>query len=124
MKSARNTMTSAVLLSAFAAFAHGGEEHLKGVVTKIDGMALTVAVEKGTPVVVMTDEKTEFTRGDVKATLKDVVVGDKAVIHAKEHDEKLVAHVVKLAAASKPTQASPDAGAAPKSEKGHDEHKH
>ena len=124
MKSTRNTLVAVVLFSAFAALAHGGEKHLKGVVTSVEGMTLTVKVAKGDPVVVLTDDKTELTRGTAKITVKDIVAGDKAVIHAREHDEKLVAHVVKLAAASKPTPASPDAGAAPKAEKGHDDHKH
>ena len=89
-------------LTTFAVLAHGGAEHLKGVITKIDGPSITLKVEKGEPVVVLTDTKTQFTCGDMKASLKDVAVGDKAVIHATEHDEKYLATVVKLAAAGRP----------------------
>ena len=83
-------------LYALAVLAHGGEEHLKGVIIKIDGTSLTLKVEKGETIVVLTDAKTEFKRGDAPASLKDVAVGDKAVIHATEHDEKYHAKVVKL----------------------------
>ena len=95
-------------LLALGAFAHGGVEHLKGTVTKVDGTSITLAPEKGPPVVVATDAKTDFSRGAEKVTLKDIAVGDKAVIHAVEHDEKLLAQIVKLGA---PAKAAPDGGA-------------
>lgn len=96
-------------LVALAVLAHGGMEHLKGVIAKVDGTTLTLTDEKGAAVVVQTDAKTEFTRGEAKVELKDIAVGDKAVVHATEHDEKFLAKVVKLA----PTQVggpSADAG--------------
>ena len=125
MKTTRHTIIAVVLLASAAVFAHGGEKHLKGVVSKVDGTAITVALEKGEPVTVVTDEKTEFARGDVKVALKDVAAGDKAVIHAKDHDGKLVAHVVKLGSATKPVgSARPDAGTVPKPDKTDDNHKH
>lgn len=55
-----------------------------------------MTVEKGGPIQVATDAKTEFSRGTAAATLKDVAVGDKAVVHAIKHDERLIAQVVKL----------------------------
>ena len=106
-------------LYALAVLAHGGEEHLKGVITKIDGPSLTLKVEKGATVVVLTDAKTEFKRGDAPASLKDVAVGDKAVIHATEHDEKYLAKVVKLSPAANAKSAA-DAGTPSKQEPGHD----
>ena len=112
----RNTLRItfvATALLALAANAHGGVEHLKGTVTKVDGTSITLAVEKGPPVVVATDAKTEFSRGTEKAALKDVAVGDKAVIHAVEHDEHFTAQVVKLGPAVAP-KPSPDGKAAPK----------
>ena len=95
---------------ALSSFAHGGVEHLKGTITKVDGSSITLAVEKGSPVVVATDAKTEFSRGGEKVTVKDVAVGDKAVIHAVEHDEHLLAQVVKLGAAAAPAKSAPDGG--------------
>ena len=106
-------------LYALTVLAHGGEEHLKGVITKIDGPSLTLKVEKGETVVVLTDAKTEFKRGDAPASLKDVAVGDKAVIHATEHDEKYLAKVVKLSPAANAKSAA-DAGTPSKQEPGHD----
>ena len=97
-------------LLALGSFAHGGVEHLKGTITKVDGASITLAVEKGAPVVVATDAKTEFSRAGERATLKDVAVGDKAVIHAVEHDEHLLAQIVKLGSAAAPAKAAPDGG--------------
>ena len=99
----------AISLVAFAALAHGGMEHLKGVITKVDGASITLKSEKGELVVVLTDAKTEFTRGSAPASLKEAAVGDKVVVHATEHDEKLLAKVVKLAPAAT-GKATPDAG--------------
>ena len=99
----------ALSLVAFGASAHGGMEHLKGVITKVDGASLTLKSEKGELVVVLTDAKTEFTRGDAPASLKEVAVGDKVVVHATEHDEKFLAKVVKLAPAAS-GKAPADAG--------------
>ena len=117
MKHLSRVCAIVLALIAGCAFAHGGMEHLKGVIAKVDGTAITLTVEKGAPVVVQTDSKTEFTRGDAKVTLKNVAVGAKAVIHATEHDEKYLARVVKLA----PTAASPATdGGTQKSEHSHD----
>ena len=108
----RITVVASALL-ALSALAHGGVEHLKGTITKVDGTSITLAVEKGPPVVVATNEKTEFSRGTTKATLKDVSGGDKAVIHATEHDEHFIAQVVKLAPAAA-AKATPEGKPAPK----------
>ena len=99
---------------AFAVLAHGGMEHFKGVVAKIDGTVITLTTEKGAAVVILTDAKTELTRGTTRVALKDLAVGDKVVIHAIEHDEHLVARVVKLAPAT-----AADGGAA-KPDQAHD----
>ena len=97
----------AAFLLALGSFAHGGVEHLKGTVTRVDGTSITLAREKGQPVVVDTDAKTEFSRSGEKVMLKDIAVGDKAVIHAVEHDERLFAQIVKLGA---PAKTAPDGG--------------
>ena len=99
-------------LLALGSLAHGGVEHFKGTITKVDGSSITLAVEKGPPVVVATDATTEFSRSGEKVTLKDIAVGDKAVIHAVEHDEHLLAQIVKLGAAP-PAKAAPDGGRTP-----------
>ena len=101
----------AASLLALGSLAHGGVEHLKGTITKVDGTSITLAVEKGPPVVVATDAKTEFSRGGEKIALKDIAVGDKAVIHAVEHDEHLLAQIVKLGSPAAPARAAPDGGA-------------
>ena len=115
-QTARLTFAAAALL-ALVANAHGGVEHLKGTITKVEGTSITLAIDKGQPVVVATDAKTEFSRGTEKAALKDVVVGDKAVIHAVEHDEHFTAQVVKLGPVGAPKPGSDGkAKTAPKGE--------
>ena len=111
MKQISTIVCLALALCSSAALAHGGQEHLKGVVTKIDGAVLTLKGEKG-DVVVQTDSKTEYKRGEQAVTWRDIAVGDRVVIHATEHDEKFLAKLVKLAPAGKPVS-SPDAGRAP-----------
>ena len=111
--------TLGLTLFAFAALAHNGMEHLEGMITKVDGASITIKLEKGDSVVVLTDAKTEFKRGAASASLKDVAVGEKAVIHATEHEEKFLAKVVKLGSASSPNKA-PDGGSTAQQE--HHEH--
>ena len=108
MKHISTIVCLALVVCSTAALAHGGQEHLKGVVLKIDGAVLTLKGEKG-DVVVQTDPKTEYKRGEQELTLRDIAVGDRVVIHATEHDEKFLAKLVKLAPAGKPMSA-PDAG--------------
>ena len=100
MKNTSRLGALAAGLVGVVTLAHGGMEHLKGVIAKVDGTTLTLTNEKGSPVVIQTDARTEFTRGAAKVALKDVAVGDKAVIHAVEHDEHFLAKVVKLAPAA------------------------
>lgn len=109
MKAMTRIMLVSASLFAMGALAHGGVEHLKGTITKVEGTSITLAVEQGPPVVVATDGKTEISREGVKVTFQDISVGAKAVIHAVKHENHLLAQVVKLAPAA-PTNAAPDAG--------------
>lgn len=122
MKSFTSITLAIAALFAFTALAHGGEEHLKGVIQKVEGSVITLTPEKGEAMVVKTDDKTKFQRGHAAAALKDVAVGQRVVIHATKHDGALLATVVKLPPA---LTGGADAGAAPKAEPDHaHEHKH
>jgi Cu/Ag efflux protein CusF len=84
------------------ATAHGGEEHVTGVVTKITETAVTVKKTDGKTVEVGFDPKmTTYVRAKQPIQKTDIKVGDKIVIHAMEVNEKLVAHSVEIGTAAK-----------------------
>lgn len=106
-----NTITerrTAVAIFALAAlmvlpttvFAHGGEEHVIGVVTSISPTSVTVKTAAAKPVEVGFDAKTTFAQAKKPIQRSDIKVGDRIVIHAVEVNEKLVAHTVEIGAAS------------------------
>jgi hypothetical protein len=84
------------------AIAHGGEEHVTGVVTKISDTSVTVKTTAGKTVEVGFDAKmTTYERAKQPIQKTDIKVGDRIVIHAMEVNEKLVAHTVEIGAAPK-----------------------
>ena len=94
----KKTVTTMILVLALAdlVLAHGNEQHIMGTVTSISESSVTV--ENGsnqTQTVVITD-KTRFIQGDSRATVKDLKVGDKVVIHAAKQGEKLTATTIRF----------------------------
>src|SRR5216684_5539334 len=87
-------------LSAIA-FAHGNEKHVMGTVTSISDSSITVETTAKNSVTVEVSDKTKFEKSGVAATLKDLKVGDKVVIHADVSGDKLVAHKVHFGAKAK-----------------------
>lgn len=68
-----------------------------GTVTAVNDASITVDTVKHTSVTVLLDASTKFTNNDAAMTRKDVKVGDRVVIDAKENsDKKLVGVAVKL----------------------------
>jgi hypothetical protein len=94
---------SVVFLSGIAA-AHGGEEHVIGVVTKISDTSITVKTTAGKLVEVGFDAKTTYARAKQPIRKTDIKAGDRIVIHAFEVNEKLVAHTVEIGTATVATQ--------------------
>ncbi len=90
----------AVALIPTIASAHGGEEHVIGTVTSISDTSITVKTIAGKNVEVGFDAKTTFARAKQTIQKADIKVGDRVVIHAKEVNEKLVAHTVEIGAAT------------------------
>ena len=94
--------TIAVLALLFTlsliAFAHGKEKHVMGTVTNISDTSITVETTAKKSVTVDVSDKTKFENGSAAATLKDLKVGDKVVIHADVSDNKLVANEVHFGA--------------------------
>ena len=98
------TLCISLVLFAALAFAHGGEGHLMGTVTKISDKSITIEdKEKKTFEVSITPE-TKYMKGGATAAFKDVKVGDRVAISAKKSGGKLVATMVKIGPAAAPAQ--------------------
>jgi hypothetical protein len=101
MKYVLTSFLGAVLFAGLA-FAHGDEQHVMGTVTKITDTTITVEVAakegnaKTTNVIVNVVSSTKFEKMGAAATIKDVKVGDRVVIHAGKKAGKLEAHMVKI----------------------------
>lgn len=92
---------AALMFGSAIAFAHGGVERVMGTVTAVTDTSITVDTTKHKSVTVMVDPATTFTHKNEKASLKDLKVGDRVVISAKEvAGEKLQAVSVKWGASS------------------------
>jgi Domain of unknown function (DUF5666) len=73
-------------LVSLTALAHGTDKHVLGTVTKITDSEITVQAQDGTSQVVKIAPDTSFVKSGANATLKDLKVGDRVVIHAKPVD--------------------------------------
>ena len=83
---------------AIMALAHGNEKHVMGTVTSISDSSITVETTAKKSVTVDVSDQTKFEKSDSPATLKDLKVGDKVVIHAGVSGTKLVANEVQFGA--------------------------
>ena len=95
MKRAIAVVTWYFALSVLA-LAHGNEKHVMGKVTSISDNSITVETTSKQSVTVELAEQTKFEKSGSPATLKDLKVGDKVVIHAEASGSKLVAHEVRF----------------------------
>jgi len=95
------TFASSVALAGTIVFAHGGNEHLRGVVTQISAQTITVqTADKGTKTLTLTD-KTAVQRSGKPTHLADVQVGDRVVIDVPEKTTKAL--LIQLGAPAKAT---------------------
>src|SRR5258708_15567423 len=92
----KHTVAVVTLLFALSlmAFAHGKEKHVMGTVTSISDTSITVETKTKKSVTVDVSDKTKFEKSGAAATLKDLKVGDKVVIHADASGGKLIANEV------------------------------
>lgn len=95
MKSVKFTFCALLIVSAMAV-AHGNFEHVLGTVTKIEGSSISVATVSGETKTVAIVTATKFAKSGSPATLKDLKVGDRVVIHAKPNGNVLEAAEVKF----------------------------
>jgi preprotein translocase subunit YajC len=95
----RAAAVAALLLAlSVMVLAHGNEKHLMGKVTSISDKSITVETTDKKSVTVDVTDKTKFEKSGAAATLKDLKVGDKVVIHADASGDKLVANEVHFGA--------------------------
>jgi hypothetical protein len=94
---------ASLLLSALA-FAHGGMDHVMGTVTAVTDHSLSVKTRDGSVQTVEFDGETKFVKGTAAATVKDVQVGTRVVIHAHKQDTTLHATEVNIGTGAAPTQ--------------------
>ena len=101
MKRMLMLLLGTLLLSGIVA-AHGDEQHIMGTVTRVTNKAITVTV---TPqedkvhkksVTVNLVPATKFEKMGAAATIKDIKVGDRVVIHAEKKGDQLEAQIVKV----------------------------
>ena len=92
----KRAIAAVALLFALSvmALAHGKEKHVMGTVTNISDTSITVQTKDKKSVAVDLSDKTKFEKSGAPATLKDLKVGDKVVIHADSEGDKLVANEV------------------------------
>jgi hypothetical protein len=76
--------------------AHGADKHVLGTVTKITDSEITVQAQDGQLQVVKIAPDTSFVKSGASASIKDLKVGDRVVIHAKPVGNDLIAHEVRF----------------------------
>jgi hypothetical protein len=98
----RRRLSVAVLTATFLAItstiasAHGGEEHVIGVVVKISDSSVSVKTKDGKTVEVEFNEKTTYARMKQPVDKTAIKVRDRIVIHAIKNKEMLFAHTVEI----------------------------
>jgi Cu/Ag efflux protein CusF len=83
------------LMAAAGLWAHGGMEHITGVVKSVSAQSLVVETLKHETVTVRLTAKTEAMKSGVKAELKSLKPGERVAIHAvKDKSGAFEAHEV------------------------------
>ena len=94
MMKPRILLLFSVLLFATTSFAHNGNEHVMGTVTVISANSITVQAtgKEAKTTTVSVIPSTMFMKSGAQVSLKDLKVGDRVVVEAKENkDDKLEA---------------------------------
>jgi hypothetical protein len=89
-----------VVFAAGAALAHGKEEHIMGTVTAMTDSSITVQTKAKDPIVVYTTAETKYEKSGAAASMKELKLGDRVVIHAARINDKLVTNDVQFGATS------------------------
>jgi hypothetical protein len=94
----RRIASATLICLAFSlvTLAHGTDKHVLGTVTKITDSEITVQGQDGRVQVVKIAQDTSFVKSGASASIKDLKVGDRVVIHAKPVGNDLIAHEVRF----------------------------
>jgi Domain of unknown function (DUF5666) len=91
-----------VALAAGAALAHGKDQHVMGTVTAITEDSITVQTKAKHAVTVYTMPDTKYEKSGAAASIKDLKIGLRVVIHAAKMNDKLTANEVSFGAVTHP----------------------
>src|SRR5258708_6185850 len=97
-------LVGGVVLGGGAAFAHGKDQHVMGKVTAMTDSSITVQTKAKDHVTVYTMAETKYEKSGTAASLKDLKVGDRVVIHAEKMGDKLMANEVRFGVVAKTPQ--------------------
>ena len=78
------TLIASLIVFSTVAFAHGGNDHIRGVVTNISAQSVTVQIDNKTTKTLTLTAKTTIQQGGKAAHLADLKVGDRVVIDVPE----------------------------------------
>src|SRR2546425_4863497 len=85
-----------VMLGTGSLFAHGKGQHVMGIVTAMTDNSITVKTTAKDLVTVYTMADTKYEKGGAAASINDLKVGDRVVIHATKMSDKLMATEVRF----------------------------
>ena len=91
-------LAAAFLVAGTLVFAHGGNEHVRGVVTQISAQSITVQTTAKATRTLTVSQNTLFKQGGKDAHLSDLKVGDRVVVDVPE--KKNDALLIQIGAAS------------------------
>jgi exosome complex RNA-binding protein Rrp4 len=84
-----------------AAFAHGGNDHVRGVVTQVSAQSITVQVSPKVTKTLTLSDKTVYKRAGKTAQVSDLKVGDRVVVDVPEKTTQAVEVTIGAAPAAK-----------------------
>lgn len=92
MKTVLAGLILTLALSGAVVLAHGGNEHVRGVVTQVSPQAITIQTTGSASRTLTINAKTAFKRAGKPAALADIKVGDRVVVDVpeKKNDAVLV----------------------------------
>src|SRR5262249_3876426 len=99
-RSTRFVLTFALLLfAATMAFAHGNNDHVRGVVTQMSAQSITVELADKTTKTLTLGAKTTFEKSGKAAKMDELKVGDRVVVDVPKGTSE--AHEIKFGAPAK-----------------------
>ncbi|HEY1909445.1 MAG TPA: hypothetical protein VGG73_00870 [Vicinamibacterales bacterium] len=94
------TLAAAFILIGTLAFAHGGFDHVRGVVTQVSAQSITVKVADASTKILTIDEKTTVKKSGKAAAVADIRAGDRVVVDVPEKKTNAVLIQIGVAAST------------------------